>query len=164
MSHVQKGLIISLIMIVLSVIVFIAGLSSSSWPQFLIFGIFIAGIIWSCVRFSKDMNGNITFGSVFGHGFKTTAVITCLMLAFAVAFTLLFPELKELALDEARKNMEQNPNVTDEQIDEFIQGLRDRWILVTILGTLFGYLIAGLIASLIGAGVAKKNPQPIPFQ
>lgn len=163
-SHLQKGLIISLIMIALSIAFYLLGLQTAKWTQYLVFAIFIGGVIWSCYLFSKEMDGNITFGNVFGHGFKTTAVITCLMIVFVLLMAFIFPDMKEKALEQARIEMEKSPEITDEQIETGIEFIRKSYMAFAIGGTLLGYLFFGLIASLIGAGVAKKNPQPSPFQ
>ncbi len=33
---------------------------------------FIAGIIWACINYSNQLNGDVTFGNLFAHDFKNS--------------------------------------------------------------------------------------------
>jgi phosphatidylglycerophosphate synthase len=160
-----KGLVISLILIVYSLAIYFAGQAynkSLSWVQFVIL---IAGLIVACIGFAKQKNGNVTFGNVFAHGFKTTAAIIVIMVIYTViAFKLLFPEMMDTIMDQARADMEKQGNVTDEQITQGIEMGRKFFIPFAIGGIVLMFGICGAIASLIGAGVAKKNPNYNPLE
>ena len=83
------------------------------------------------------------------------------MVAFLIAFFVIFPENKAQALDMMRQEME-NKNTPESQIDTFMNMMEKSFLVFVIGGTIFFYLFIGLIASLIGAAIAKKNP-PTPF-
>lgn len=157
----MKGLIIALILIVLSLGFQFADLSQNSavqWGQSLLL---LAVTIWACINYAQQMQGNVTFGNVFAHGFKVTAAYAAILVVFTfISVKFLFPEMIDKALDEARKNMEKGGNLSDADIENGINMTRKFFVPFAVGGSLVIYLILGTIASLIGAGVAKKNPQP----
>jgi ammonia channel protein AmtB len=105
------------------------------------------------------MNGQVTFGNVFSHGFKMSVVIALLVIVWVVlATTVIFPEMKEKALENAREKMEERGNLSDSQIEQGIEFTKKFFIPFTIGFILLGTIIFGAIASLIGAAVAKKKP------
>jgi hypothetical protein len=167
MSSTTKGIILALIQIVLSVIMQLlitdfAKMQQFSWISYIII---IGGLIWAALSYSKEMNANVTFGNLFAHGFKTTAVMTILVLAYTIlSVTILFPEMKDKAMEVARTQMESDGKLSEAQIDQAIGMTQKFFIPFAIGGVVIGYLILGAIGSLIGAAIAKKNPQPANFQ
>ncbi|MBI2730199.1 MAG: DUF4199 domain-containing protein [Sphingobacteriales bacterium] len=162
-SHVTKGLIISLILIVLGLAFYFTGLYLETWNQYVVMLIYIAAIIWGVLLYGKEKDNAVTFGNLFAHGFKTAAVITCIMILYSIAFGYIFPEMKEKIMEKAQEQMSAREGVTQAQIDAGMEMMKKSFTLFMIIGLIFWYLLAGVIASLIGAGVAKKNP-PSPFQ
>jgi amino acid transporter len=162
-THVVKGLIISLILIVLGLVTYFTGLYLKNWIQYAVMLIFMAGIVWAVFSFGKEKNNEVTFGNLFAHGFKTAAVVTCIMIVYSVVFGYIFPEMKEKIIEQTQEQMSEKAGVTQAQIDQTVELMKKSFTLFMILGLIFWYLLVGVIASLIGAGVAKKN-QPSPFQ
>ena len=158
-SHIVKGLIIGLILIVLTLVVQFMGLKRDSWPvQMLSICILAGGIIWSCWIYGKQKNNFVTFGNLFGHGFKTTAVITTIIVIFLLIFFLGFPQFKEEAIEQSRQQMEEGGKMSDEQIEQAMDVTKRFFMLFVIGSIIFFYAILGAIASLIGAAVTKKKP------
>jgi NADH:ubiquinone oxidoreductase subunit 6 (subunit J) len=156
-----KGLILSLVCIIYGLILYFTGQAqnkSLGWVQFIIL---IGAIIWSCIQFANQMDGNVTFGNVFAHGFKVTAAVAAILSIYTFfAFKFIYPEMIDLSLDEARKNMEAKGNMSSDQVDQSVAMVRKFFIPFAIGGILIGTALIGAIAALIGAGVAKKNPNP----
>lgn len=127
--------------------------------------IFIAGIIWGCINYAKQMEGNVTFGNAFGHGFKITATVVVLMTIYTLLlFLVIRPELQEYSLEKAREAMEkQNNNMSESDIDNAVAMTKKLMMPIMIGSIILMYGIGGCIASLIGAAVAKKNPNQTPF-
>ncbi|MBC8034692.1 MAG: DUF4199 domain-containing protein [Chitinophagaceae bacterium] len=161
-SHVVKGLIISLILIIISIVSYFLDLSMDSWVQYLSYAIFIAGVIASCIVYGKQHGGHVTFGNTFAHGFKVSSVVAVLMVVFVLLFALIFPEMKDKALIAIQESMSKNPAVTQDMIDSTMTMYTKWFTPIMIASAIFGYLFVGLIASLIGAAVTKKNPNPTP--
>ena len=159
-STTVKGFIIGLIMIAVSLTASFSGIEASGAFQWVIYCIFFAGIIVSIYQFGKQVNHNSTFGNYFAHGFKTSAMVTILMIAFLVIFMTVFPEFKEKAIEEAKKSMS-SKNLSQEQIEKALDLTKKFFMVFLIGGALLGYLLFGAIASLIGAAVTKKDPRPI---
>ena len=157
MTHVQKGLIISAVLIVISIGLYVGGLNTQTWAQWIGNIIFFAGIVWACIYYGKQKDNYVTFGNLFAHGFKVTAVVTVIMLVFTVIFVLVFPDIKEKSMEIARQRMEERGNLTDDQIETGLNMTQKFFMVFLIGGILFGYAIFGAIASLIGAAVTKKN-------
>jgi NADH:ubiquinone oxidoreductase subunit 6 (subunit J) len=159
MTHITKGLLVALILIVLGIAAHLLGFENAGWYRWVPLIILCFAIIWACVYYSNQMNGHVTFGNLFSHGFKMSAVITIILILWSVlAITVIFPEMKEKALDTARQQMEDSGQLNDSQIDQRLELTRKYFLLFAIVFTLLGTLIVGAIASLIGAAVAKKKP------
>jgi hypothetical protein len=161
----MKGLILSLITITFSITLYLTDLWQNKALGYISYAIVLGGIIWSCIHYAKQMNGNVTFGNVFAHGFKVTAtliVITVVYTFLSVKF--IFPEMTDKIIEVAAKEMEKNKNLTDEQVKSALDMTRKFMMPFMIGGTILGYGIFGAISSAIGAGIAKKNPNPTPFE
>ena len=159
-----KGLIISLILIVFGMALYFTGQSQNRMLGLLQLVILIAGLIVSCTVFAKQKEGNVTFGNVFAHGFKTNAAIIVIMVIYTViAMKFLFPDMMDMAMNQARTDMEKKGDLSEEQISQGIGMVKKFFIPFAIGGIVLGFGIVGAIGSLIGAGVAKKNPNYTPL-
>ncbi|WP_217607072.1 DUF4199 domain-containing protein [Chitinophaga sp. GbtcB8] len=156
-NHLQYGLVISAILILLSVLFYVMNLSTESWVKWVSTVVIFVGVIFTCTQFAKLNDGNVTFGNVFANGFKTTSLIALVTVLFSVVFILIFPDIKEKALEEARRQMEKQGQ-SDDVIEKAIAMTSKMFMVFVLAGGIFGTLFFGAIASLIGAAVAKKNP------
>ena len=164
-SHIVKGITLSVISIVFSVIVSVFNLYEMQSLTYLNYAIFLVGLIYGAILYSNENKNQVTFGNIFAHGFKTTAVIiviTSLYTVLAVKF--LFPESIDISLRISRKGMESNPNIPKESIDQNLNLVRNYFIPLTLGISMVVLAFLGLIASLIGAAVAKKNTNPFENQ
>jgi len=160
----QKGLLIALPLVVFAIVITILKMEGNQALSIIPILLMLAGIVWACISYSNQMQGNVTFGNVFGHGFKASAVIAAIMgLWVAISLGLIFPEALDRAMDLQREAMQKKGDVPDEQIE---QAMRIGKKMALPMGTIFSviiYLIIGALGSLLGAAVAKKNPNPQPF-
>ncbi len=156
-THFTKGLIIGLIMVVIGLVFQVMDIYER-WVQWVTLALYMGAIVWACISYANEMEGNVTFGKVFGHGFKTAAIVALIsIIAFAVTYFIM-PEIKDKAMEKAREEMAKNPQMTEEMIDQAIAMTSKFFFLFGVVGSLFAYAFIGLIGSLIGAGFAKKNP------
>lgn len=166
MTAQQKGLIIGVILVLISLLsyILIPDMEDQQKTGYGLFLVVLAAIAWSGIQYAKDMNGNVTFGNVFGHSFKVAAVMTLIVVAyFILSVTVLFPEIKDKALELSYKQMSERKNMSEAQIDQAITMTKKYFLAFGIGGQLFGSLFLGAIGALIGAAIAKKNPNPTPF-
>jgi len=161
----MKGLILSLITITFSIALYLTDLWQNKALGYVSYAIVLGGIIWSCIHYAKQMNGNVTFGNVFAHGFKVTATLIVITVVYTfLSVKVIFPEMTDKIIEVAAKEMEKNKNLTDDQIKSALDMTRKFMMPFMIGGTILGYGIFGAISSAIGAGIAKKNPNPTPFE
>ena len=158
-TPVLKGVIISLILIVFGIATYFAGQIANQGLNSVQYVILIGGIIWSCINYSKQMNNNVTFGNVFAHGFKVTAVVTVITILYSIiAIKFLFPDMIDTILDKTREELSKK-NMSDDQAETAMNMTKKFMLPFMIGGILIMFMIVGAISSLIGAAVAKKNPQ-----
>jgi uncharacterized membrane protein YciS (DUF1049 family) len=148
----------SIILILVDLVGKFANLSFATWFKWLPAIILIVALIIACVSFGKENNGNVTFGNVFGYGFKVSAVVTGIMLIYTIiALSFIFPEMKDMALEEARKQMEAKGTLSQSNIDAALSMTRRLFIPFAIIGVVIGTLLIGVIGSLLGAAFTKKS-------
>lgn len=162
-TPVIKGLIISMILIVIGLAIYFTGQVANKSLGYLQYLILFAGILWGCINYAKQLDGNVSFGNVFAHGFKITAVVTVILVLYTLlALTVLFPEMKDKLIEQAELEMEKQ-SMSDSQREQAISMMKNYMMPFAIAGILFFFMVIGLIASLIGAAAAKKKPLD-PFQ
>jgi hypothetical protein len=154
-THFTKGLIIGLIMVTLGISFQVLNIYEK-WVQWVTLSLYAIAIIWSCYSFSKEMQGEVRFGQIFSHGFKTAAIVTLISIAAFIITYLIMPEIKEKALQIAREEMAKDPRVTEEIINQTIAWTEKFFLVFGIVGSLFSFAFAGAVASLIGAAVSPK--------
>ena len=158
-SHIVAGLTIAAILVVYSILLNYMDLSQNQSMGWLSYIILVGGLILFINLYGKAKNHQVTFGNLFSYGFKATAIITLIMIAFIIIFFLAFPEFKDKIVDAAREGMEKQGKMTDDQIDQGIEMFERNFILFSAGGALFMCLILGAIGSLIGAAITKKQPR-----
>lgn len=159
-----KGLILSLITITYSIALYLTDLWQNKPLTYVSYVLIIGGIIWSCLHYAKQMDGNVTFGNVFAHGFKVTATLIVITVIYSVlSIKVIFPEMMDKILEMTAKELEKNKDLTDAQAKNALD-MTSKFILPFMIGgIILMYGIFGAISSAIGAGIAKKNPQATPF-
>jgi hypothetical protein len=154
-----KALILSLILMVVSLIGGFAHLQFTTWFKWLPTIIQVAVIIIFCIQYGKQQTGEVTFGKVFGYGFKISLFVSVLMIVYTLlSFYVIFPEFTEQALQQARASMEAKGNLSEDQIDQGMAFTKKFMQPVPI--SIFAFLATlffGTIASLLGAAFTKKR-------
>jgi hypothetical protein len=153
------AIVISFICIAYGLIVHLSHLDDNIFLGPLCLLIITIAFIIVCVQFSKSQNGNITFGNVFAHGFKTSIVVALIMVVWMILkIKVIFPNWENEALQKSSLAMVKR-GLSQEQIDNRI-GFSRRYYMTFLIGSIIlGYVIWGAISSLLGAAIAKKNPQ-----
>jgi len=158
MSPQIKGILISLVIIILGIAGYFSNLAFSSWYSWAVNCVLVIAIIFACVHYANQKQGYVTFGNVFSHGFKVTAVVTIFLLIYTLlAMTVLFPDMKEKIFTMQETKMEEK-GLDADKIETTMTMMKKYFTLFLVLGVIFGNIVFGSIASLIGAAVAKKKP------
>ena len=163
LSPAVKGLVMALVLILFSLVLYFTGQSenkSLGWIQIALYGL---AVIWSCTYYSGQMKGNVTFGNVFAHGFKTGAAAAAIVLLYTFVFMkFISPELIDKAIIQARIKWEE-AKMSSSDMNKTEEWLRKYFVSLAVGSALLIYMLGGVIFSLIGAAIAKKNPDPNPF-
>src|SRR5882724_7065927 len=101
-SPVTVGVVISLILIVLSIVMYFANLYTQTWAQYIGLIILVGGILWSVINHGRERNHEVTFGNLFSFGFKVAAVATCIVVLYTVLSGYIFPEAKQKIIEMAK--------------------------------------------------------------
>jgi hypothetical protein len=157
-SHVTAGLIIAGLLVIYSLIIQFTGLMQSQSVGLLQYLVIFAGLIYFINKYGKANDYTVSFGNLFAYGFKSTAVFTIINIGFLIILFVAFPEFKEKTFEMARKQMESNPKVSEEEVEKAVDIARKFFWVGIVGGTMLLYIILGAIGSLIGAAVTKKRP------
>ncbi len=159
-SHVTKGFILAVILIIYSITGHLANLFKYDWFVMEGVGIFVAGVIWGVINHAGQMKGNVTFQTLLVHGLRLTAVFTCLYFVYTLLEVyVLFPHyldglVKEMALRTANAG-----KIDQDKFDENKNEARKVLATMRFAGMVMGPMIIGLLATMLGGVLAKKNPQ-----
>lgn len=156
-----KGLVISLIIMVLSLVWYYANLIRVSGLQYVFTVIEIAGVVWAVWYYGKQIDYNAGFGKYFSHGFTVTAFITLFMIAFVLVEVYLIPGFKDEMLQMSAEQVAKNKNMSPEQVQQGQEIFQKYFNIFVLSGTLFSYLFFGTIGALLGAGITRKAPKQI---
>lgn len=156
-NYAQYGLIISAILVVLSVLFYILNINQERWAQWIGVAIMFVGIVITCINYAKINDGYVTFGNVFGNGFKATMIITVITVIFSVVMLMIFPDIKDKAIEVSRAEMEKK-GASEDQIEMGINFTKKFFLAFMVVGGLIFSLFFGAIASLVGAAAAQKKP------
>lgn len=159
-THITKGLILALIFIVISLAGHLLNIEMEPWFGWIGMAVFLIGIIWSVNLYSSQMNGNVTFGNLFAHGFKVTAVIICITFIYTLlSVYIIFPDTIDRIVQFQITKAIESGKMTSEQADQAMPMIKKFTPIGIFAGSVFINAIIGAISSLIGAAIAKKKPQ-----
>jgi hypothetical protein len=158
-DFISKGIVLSLILIVINLIGGFAHIQFETWFKWTPTIIQVVIMIIFCIQFGKQQTDGVTFGKVFGYGFKVALVVSILMMIYAlISISYIFPEFTDQTLQQARATMEAKGTYTEDQIDQGIAMTKKFMQPVPLaIFAFIGSLIVGTIASLLGGAFAKKN-------
>lgn len=160
MTHITKGFIIALVLIVFSLAGHLLNVDLESWYGWIAMAIFIVAIIWGVTFYGKQMNNNVTFGNLFAHGFKITAVVICITFLYTLlSVYVLFPDSIDKIVQKGIDQAIQQGKMTSEQSQSSYAMIKKITTISILAGSILLDGIVGAIGALIGAAITKKNPQ-----
>jgi uncharacterized membrane protein YdbT with pleckstrin-like domain len=153
------GLLTGSLMIAASLLAFyILKLPIESNFQFIIYGLFTAGIIWSTTQFYKLNTKENSFKNIFNAGFKTFVIIAFLMAVFAFIFFSINTNFRDEKIAENNALIIAEGNHLPSEMDENTRQLKKLYLPIMVSSAMFRYLILGTIISIISAGFySSKN-------
>lgn len=159
-SHITKGVLLSLIFIVFNLAGHLLNVDLESWFGWVGLAIFVVAIIWCVIIYGKQMNNNVTFGNLFAHGFKITAVVICITFLYTLlSVYVLFPDTIDRMMQKGVEKAINDGRMTSDQAEQSMPMMRKIITISILAGSVFIDALIGAISSLIGAAITKKNPQ-----
>ncbi len=152
----QKGLITGVLMILVSLAIYAAKGNFDTRLQYITYAVYVAGILWALVDFSKKTAGQ-KFGAYFSQGFKCFIVVTLLMVVFTAVFLILHPELKEQMAVTFKAELVKQGNSTEKEIEEKMAMAKKSFMPAMIMAAVFGYLVIGAMVTAIGSIVLLQR-------
>lgn len=157
------GLITGAGLIILSLILFIAGLYMNRWISSISYLVLIGGMVYGTLDYRKTyLNGFMTYGKAFS---------TCFMIGLfaglaGAIYTFIFaqfihPGFVQEILDKAREQMVTgNPNMSEEQMDTALAWTAK--FTTPIMMMIWGFISYALISAVIGllAAIFLKKEDP----
>jgi cbb3-type cytochrome oxidase subunit 3 len=154
----QIGLITAALMIAASLFAFYGlKLPVESNFQFLVYTIFIAGVLWSIFSFNKKETGNKKFKDFFSAGFKTFVIVALLMAVFAYVFFSFNTSFRDARIAENNKLILAEGNHLPREIEENARQLKKLFMPIMVSSAVFRYLIIGALITAIAAGFLSQK-------
>jgi hypothetical protein len=141
-----KGLVTAALMIAVFLYIYTRGGNAPGGLQYIVYGIYCLGIIWTLLVYRKSSSFTGKFGDMFGQGFRCFVVVTLCIALFYGVFNYMHPEFREEMAARMKESLLKSKDVLLPQIDSEISTYKKQYILKLVSGAIFGYLI-------IGAGV-----------
>jgi hypothetical protein len=162
-SGLTYGIYLGLVLILYSVILYLAGQTFNKWLGYLSILIIIVGIIWAQLSFRKAQGDVMTYG----QGVGLAAVMMIFAGVLSAIYTILLykiidPDLYDQSLlfyEEQATNSMMKRGLSDAQISQGLElSKRFQTPIFIALAALVNYIIYGVIVSLITSIFVKKNP------
>lgn len=154
----KYGVLVSVVIMVYTTIINVAGLSQNPVFSSLQFIFIIVAIVLAMKNFRAENNGYMAYGEGLGLGTLLSAVMGLLVSAFSTFYNRFIDNtIIPQAMDKVRADMERK-GLDDAQIDsavEMAQKFSSPGIMF-IFGV-FGTIITGFIISLIVAAILRKE-------
>ena len=157
-SPVLKGLITAAVMITVFLVIYTTNKDSGSSLQFLVYGIYGAGIIWTLLAYRNSAAFTGKFGDLFSQGFKCFVVVTLCIAIFYGVFNYMHPEFVEETAARYREQLLQEKNKLPTEIDSAIATFKKQYSLKLVSGAIFGYLIIGAgVTAVVSALLTRRK-------
>jgi len=161
-SSLMSGIYLGIALILVSVIIYVAGLSFANWAQYVSYPILIVGAVWAQIGYKNALGGEMKYGQALGVGLLTIVFASVLSGIYSyILFAIIDPSLQEQALLVAEQKLVER-SMPQEQIDAALN-MQAKFMKPPIMAVMavVGGAFIGLIISLITAIFTKKNPSDV---
>ena len=161
MNSLWFGLITGGVLILFSLVLFLAGLHTSRNLGYIGYVFLIAGLAWGTIEYrNKSLGGFISYGKAFMSCFMIGLYAGLILAVYMFVFVqYIHPGFIGEMLDISRQAIyESNSNMTDEQVEQAVE-MSAKFMSPVMLAvwTFVGYLFASAVFGLIIAIFVKKE-------
>ena len=155
------GIILGFVMVTIAVIMYVTGLALKGvqWPNIIYYIVFPIVIFLAISKFKKANANTLSIGDALKVGLAIAVISALVYVIYGLLFNyVLDPDFMGQALEVAKDKMLENPNMTQEQVEQSL-----KWIEMfsnPLIGSAFWIAMSaffGLIYSLIGGAVMKSK-------
>lgn len=157
LSATKKGIFISVILIITSIICFyLFDLPDNGKSQYLILCLYITGILWVMISYHlrTDYAG---LKEYFSEAFKAFIVVTLMMTLYTYFFQKLNPQILENGINENNVLLKKQGNKTPAEINENAEKLRSIFMPMMLMLNTLKYLILGALVSVVTGGFLSQK-------
>jgi len=162
MNALTYGVIAGVVMIVYSLLLFIANLYLNKWLGYLGFILLIAIMAWGTMDYrKKQMNGFMTYGQAFSSCFMIglfAAIIGAIYMFIFASY--IHPGLQNEIIDQARERLASRPGMSDEMMDNALSYTQKFTtpVMMTIFSLIMYIFWAAVIGLILGIFLKKVDP------
>jgi hypothetical protein len=157
-SALRFGLLTGGVIVVWDLILYITGLHTNQALGYLSLILLVGGMFLANRDYLTINRGNMSFGTGFKIGFVVASIAGALSSVFVAVYMSINPHLIEESLEVARLEMEKNPQMTPEVIDQAMEMTAKFMTPPAIAGIGFLSLVfLGAILALVVAAIMKKD-------
>jgi len=166
-THIKKGLIIALVLIVLDIALQLTHNKFQPWISYVNSAILFVGVIVGINVKERGGNDKIVFSNLFGYGFRISVVSVCILFLYTVlSVYVIFPgyisDLYEQSIIQAKKLPEFNAASAATNKEMAMKVMRISLLSVVVLFNLAVGIAGALVGSLImllRESISNKNLQ-----
>ncbi|NOT52699.1 MAG: DUF4199 domain-containing protein [Chitinophagaceae bacterium] len=154
-----KGFITGALMIAVVVGFYYSNQPSDSPLQYVIYGLYGLGIIWTLVAYRQSVEFTGKFTDLFFRGFRCFIIVTLLMVIFTFVFNKMHPEFAAESTEAYRQELIKNPpkDMLPSEMDKAVTQYKNNYNTVLIYGSIFGYLIIGAGVTALISGLLTRR-------
>jgi hypothetical protein len=158
-SHIAKGFMTVAVIIAISLVIEKTGIPVRGLTAYLPTLLLVAGVTFSAIAFSKQQR-TTAFPEIFAHGFKTAAVVICLLAIYTyIHAKWLSGPPDTLTLENAKKELIEKGNIMPQEAEQKVkEALKNQWVFL-VAQSIFSSLVAGTLGAAIGALISSKKKQ-----
>jgi Protein of unknown function (DUF4199) len=119
--------------------------------------LYVAGITWTILDYSRSAEYDHKFGSLFLNGFRCFIVVTFIMVLFTYFYTHFNDDFKNTKLKWIIEQINKEPGKTPAERESLIAGAKKYYWIPDVLAATFGYLIVGAIVTALASLLIIKR-------
>jgi energy-coupling factor transporter transmembrane protein EcfT len=158
LSPAIKGLITAVVMVGVFLLIYSTNKDSGSSLQFMVYGIYGGGIIWTLLGYRRSASFTGKLGDLFSQGFKCFVTVTLCMALFYGIFNYMHPEFAAETAQTYKEQMIKDNQKTPPEIESAVATFKKQYTLKLVSGAIFGYLLIGAaITAGLSALLARRK-------
>ena len=153
------GAILGLALVLITLVMYLTDQTTNSWFSVLTVVAMVTCLVLAMRDFRSLNGGYMSYGEGLGTGALLSAVAGLISAAFITFYNVVIdPTVQQRAFEKARERLEEQGNLSDEQIDQAMEiSQKFQSPGFTFIAGIFGTLIMGFLLSLIVAAFIRRN-------